>query len=73
MIVTDALALLVVSAALTAVSVTGFVAGTATGARKSMVPGAGPVGLAQGFDPVTQTCPSVAFPLATPSTSQLTA
>jgi len=60
------------SALLTAVSVTGFVAGGEAGARKSIAAGLGPAGATHGFEPATQTWPTLKFPLATPDTSQVT-
>jgi hypothetical protein len=72
-IVTSALPLFVTSAALVAVSVTGLVPGTLAGARKSMLPADEPEGAAHGYDPVTQTCPTYAFPFAKPFTLHVTA
>lgn len=57
------------SAALVAVRVTGFVAGTADGATKSMLPEAGMVGGRHGFEPCWHTNPSPDDPLATPLTA----
>lgn len=73
MIVTVAFPLFVASAALVAVSITGFVPGTFAGARKSMLPVAAPEGAMHGLDPVTHTSPTDAFPFATPFTLHATA
>ena len=61
------------SAWLTAVSVTGFIAGSEAGARKSMAAGLGPAGATHGFEPIWQIWPTLALPLATPFTSHVTA
>lgn len=67
-----ALALLVESASLVAVSATGFAEGTVAGAKKSIVVVPAPAGGTHGFEFVTQTCPSTVFPFATPLTVQTT-
>ena len=72
-IITGALALREASAALVAVTVTGFAGGRLAGARKSTLPAIGPVGETQGFEPVMQICPTVALPFTTPFTDQVTA
>jgi hypothetical protein len=61
------------SAALVAVTVTGFDGGTTVGARKSTLPGVGPVGATHGIVPGWQIWPRVVFPLGIPSTVQDTA
>ena len=71
-IITIAMPVRVGSAALVAVTVTGFDVGTVAGARKSMLPEAGPVGAMHGTVAGLQIWPIV-FPLATPFTDQLTA
>jgi hypothetical protein len=73
MIATIAFPLFDASARLVAMSVTGFVAGTATGPRKSTLPLTGPTGVTHGLDPLRQICPTLVFPFGTPFTVQLTA
>jgi len=68
-----AMPLFVGSAALVAVTVTGFAAGTAAGARKSTLPEAGDGGEMQGFEPDSQIWPTVVLPLGVPLTDQVTA
>ena len=72
MIVTIALPFFEASAWLVAVSCTGLVTGTDTGAKKSTLPEAGPAGVMQGFDPLTHIWPVVKFPLGIPFTDQVT-
>ena len=72
-IATIAFPLFDASARLVATSVTGFVAGTAAGARKSTLPLTGPAGAAHGFEPLKQTCPTTVLPFGTPFTVHLTA
>jgi len=71
--ITIALPVRVGSAALIAVTVTGSDVGTVAGARKSMLPEAGPVGATHGTVTVWQIWPRIVFPLATPLTDQVTA
>lgn len=71
--VISALPIFVPSARLVAVRVTGFVAGTEAGARKSTFPAAGPAGAVHGFDPLTHTCPISGLPFSTAFTVQVTA
>ena len=71
--ITIAVPLRVGSAALAAVTLTGFDDGTDAGARKSTLPEAGPVGAVHGTEAVWQIWPRVAFPLRTPFTVQVTA
>jgi hypothetical protein len=71
--ITIALPLRVGSAALVAVTVTGFDVGTPAGARKSTPPEAGPVGATHGTVACWQICPRSVFPLAIPFTNQVTA
>ena len=71
--ITIAMPVRVGSAALVAVTVTGFDVGTVAGARKSMLPEAGPVGAMHGTVAGWQIWPRIVFPLATPFTDQLTA
>jgi hypothetical protein len=61
------------SARLTAEIVSGLTLGTAEGARKSTLLAIGAAGATQGFDPLRQIWPTVAFPLATPLTNHDTA
>jgi hypothetical protein len=70
---TIALPVRVESAALVAVTVTGFDAGTIAGARKSMLPEAAPVGARHGTVAGWQIWPRIVFPLVTPLTDQVTA
>jgi hypothetical protein len=56
------------SALLAAVTVTGLVAGTEAGARKSTLPEMGAAGAAHGFEPGTQICPTIALPFGIPFT-----
>lgn len=62
-----------VSAALTAVRVTGLVAGTLAGAKKSTGCASGPAGGWHGFDPARHIKPGVALPFAMPFTNHDTA
>ena len=71
--ITIAMPVRVGSAALVAVTVTGFDVGTVAGVRKSMLPEAGPVGAMHGTVAGLQIWPRIVFPLATPLTDQLTA
>jgi hypothetical protein len=71
--ITIALPLRVGSAALVAVTVTGFDEGTTAGARKSMAPEPGPVGATHGTVKCWQIWPRIVFPLTTPFTDQVTA
>src|SRR5271156_3083094 len=71
--ITIAMPLRVGSAALVAVTVTGSDVGTIAGARKSMLPETEPVGARHGTVAGWQIWPRIVFPLATPSTDQVTA
>jgi hypothetical protein len=73
LMVTIADPLLEVSAWLVAVTGSGFTAGTLAGARKSTPPALAALGAAHGFDPLTQICPTLAFPFTTPATDHVTA
>ena len=72
LIVTAADPLFEESAWLVAVTSSGFAPGTLPGARKSTLPALAPAGAVQGFDPLTQICPTLAFPFATPATDHVT-
>ena len=61
------------SAALVAVTVTGFEAGTAAGARKSTLPEKGPVGAMHGTVAGWQIWPRIVFPFGIPLTAHVTA
>src|ERR1700735_1704110 len=71
--ITIAVPLRVGSAALIAVTLTGFDEGTESGARKSTLPDAGPAGAMHGTEAGWQIWPRIAFPLGIPLTVQVTA
>jgi hypothetical protein len=71
--ITIAVPLRVGSAALAAVTLTGFDEGTDAGARKSTLPEAGPAGAMHGTEAGWQICPRIASPLRIPLTVQVTA
>ncbi len=73
LIVTVADPLFDASAWLVAVTSSGFTAGTLAGARKSTLPALAPLGATHGFNPLTQICPTLAFPSETPATDHVTA
>ena len=70
---TIAVPLFVGSAALVAVTVTGFDVGMAAGARKSTLPDAAVGGAMQGFEPDSQIWPTAVLPFGAPLTDQVTA
>jgi hypothetical protein len=71
--VISAVALREVSALDVATTYTPAGLGTAAGAIYSTGPDRGPVGGAQGLEPATHICPTLALPFAVPSTLQVTA
>jgi hypothetical protein len=71
-ITTIAVPLFAASAWLVAVSWTGPVTGTDAGAKKSTLPETGPLGVLQGFDPMTHIRPAIELPFGIPFTDQVT-